>query len=107
MDADSIRLAHIVDHACLAVAYVLPVIAVLRWNMVGVVIGTLVVWGSLAIAGPLISELDPSRLRGGTAMLDTIWLLGGWIAGLLYCLLIYGSKRLVLYLLAVMARCRP
>ena len=101
MDADSIRLAHIVDHACLAVAYVLPVITVLRWNLIGVVIGTLVVWGSLAVAGPLISQLDPSRLEGGTAMLDVIWLLAGWIAGLLYCLLIYGSKRLVLYLLAV------
>ena len=34
----------------LAVAFVLPVITVLRWNLVGVVIGTLVVWGSLAIA---------------------------------------------------------
>lgn len=77
MDADSIRLAHIVDYVCLTVAYILPVITVLRWNLVGVVIGTLVVWVSLAVAGPLISELDPSRLQGGTAMLDTIWLLGG------------------------------
>ena len=56
----------------------------------------LVFWASLAIAGPLISQLDPHRLEGGTATLDTIWFLGGWIMGLLYCFLIYGAKRLVL-----------
>jgi hypothetical protein len=95
MDAASIKTAHFVDAVCLAVAYILPLLIVLRWNLRGVFLGTLVFWGLLAAAGPLISQLDPSRLEGGTAMLDTIWLLGGWIMGLFYCLLIYGAKRLI------------
>lgn len=63
-------------------------------------------WSSLIVAGDLISQLDPSRLKGGTSMLDLIWLLFGWIAGLVYCLLIYGLKRLVLYLAAVASSAR-
>ena len=96
MDADSIKTAHLVDGVCLAVALILPLCTVLLWNLRGVVLGALVFWASLAIAGPLISQLDPHRLEGGTATLDTIWFLGGWIMGLLYCFLIYGAKRLVL-----------
>ena len=95
MDADPLMMAHIVDGVCLAVALVLPVLIVLRWNLRGIVAGTFIFWGSLTIAGILISRLNPHRLEGGTAMLDTIWFLGGWVAGFLYCFLIFGSKRLV------------
>ena len=107
IDADSVRLAHIVDHVCMAVAIVLPVLTVLRWNWRGVVIGTIIVWGSGIVAGELISQLDPTRLEGGTSMLDLVWLAVGWIAGLLYCLPIYGVKRIMLWVLAaLLARVR-
>ena len=96
MDGDVLKMAQILDKTCLALALVLPVLAVLRWNLWGVVLGTLVFWGSLLVAGPLLSALDPKRLRGGTAMLDFLWLIFGWFPGVIYCFIIYGMKRLFL-----------
>ena len=76
----------IVDKLCLLVATFLPVALVLRWNWLGVALGTVTVWGSLALAGFLLSALDPGRDAG---ILDGVWLIFGWLGGLLYCLAIY------------------
>lgn len=84
-----------VDATCLVVAAALPIPLILRWNWRGVVCGTLVVWGSLVAAGALLSALDHSR-QGG--VLDGIWLLFGWIGGLLYCMPIYAMKRIIMRL---------
>lgn len=83
------------DTICLLIAAIVPIPLVLRWNWVGVALGTVVVWGSLALAGFLLSALVPER-EG--AILDSIWLLFGWIGGLIYCAPIYLAKRLVLRL---------
>jgi hypothetical protein len=84
-----------VDRLCLLVAVILPIPLVLRYNLIGVVLGTLVVWGSLFVAGLLLSALDPTRDAG---ILDGIWLLFGWLGGLMYCLPIYAVKRIVISL---------
>jgi len=77
------------------VAIVGPVITVLLWNVRGVIAGMLIVWGSLWIAGRLLSQLDPER---DAALLDHVWLFFGWVAGLIYSGTIYAIKRLTLYL---------
>jgi len=98
MDAESLWLAHSVDYACLAIAFLLPVAAVLRWNLYGVVFGTLIHWGSLIVAGILISELDLGGRGTFHSFLDLIWFLFGWIEGLVYCFVLYGMKYLGLLL---------
>ena len=77
---------------------IVPVVTVLRWNRRGVVMGTFANWFSLVVAGVLITQLDPTRLRGFTATLDVIWFFFGWVYGLSYSLLIYAVKCLVLLL---------
>jgi hypothetical protein len=72
-----------VDNVCCIVAAALPILLVLRWNLLGVALGALVVWGTLIGAGMLLSALDPRREAG---LLDAIWLMFGWIFGLIYCL---------------------
>jgi hypothetical protein len=44
MDAECVRLAETIDRVCLCVAIVLPVLVVLRWNLYGVILGTLIHW---------------------------------------------------------------
>jgi hypothetical protein len=83
------------DTICLLVAVIVPIPLILRWNLLGVFLGTLVVWSSLFLAGILLSKLDPER---GVSVLDGVWLLFGWIGGLMYCVPIYGVKRGVLWL---------
>jgi hypothetical protein len=82
-----------VDTICLLVAAILPIPLILRWNRLGVALGALVVWGSLIVAGILLSALDPRHEAG---ILDATWLLFGWFGGLMYCLPIYLVKRAAL-----------
>jgi predicted membrane channel-forming protein YqfA (hemolysin III family) len=86
---------HAVDIICLLVAALVPIPLILRWNRLGLALGTIVIWGSLAVAGILLSALDPRREAD---MLDAVWLLFGWLGGLVYCLPIYLIKRFVLWL---------
>ena len=96
MDANTASLIHWIDNLCVAAAFLLPVVTVLYWNRIGVILGALIHWWSLAMAGLLITTLD---YRGGlTVTLDLIWFLFGWIQGLGYSLLIYGMKCLGLFL---------
>ncbi|MGE3822415.1 MAG: hypothetical protein AB7I30_23620 [Isosphaeraceae bacterium] len=84
-----------VDNACLIAAAILPVPLILRWNWLGVLLGTLIVWGSLVVAGVLLAELDPAREAG---VLDGVWLLFGWLGGLLHRVPIYVVKRVIVWI---------
>ena len=83
------------DRILLIVALVVPILCVARWNLRGAIVGALFFWVVLVIAGWILSRLDTDR---GTTVGDTVWLLFGWFGGLLYCLPIYGIKRLYLFL---------
>jgi hypothetical protein len=99
MNSEAISLAQMVDKICLAVAFVLPILVVIRWNWYGVVLGTLIHWGTLFVAGELISEIAPGSRGDCHGMLDILWLLGGWVSGVVYCLVIFAIKCLVLFLM--------
>lgn len=84
-------LAQTVDRLALLIAILLPILLVWRYRAIGVVLGALAVWVTLGVVGVLLSALDPQR-EG--ALLDSIWRLFGWIAGLVYCLIIYLALRI-------------
>ena len=92
---------HLADQICLWAAVIIPVPLIIAFRWIGVALGTVVVWVSLVVAGVWISSLDPKR---DASMLDSIWLLFGWLGGLLYCLPIFGLRELVAY---VSRRRRP
>ena len=104
MNAESLRVAHAVDQACLAIAFLLPVATVLRWNIRGVLLGALINWGSLIAAGILMSEIAPGSRGADHSILDILWFLFGWVFGVAYCFLLYGMKRLVLFLIRLSIR---
>jgi len=82
----------VVDHVCLAVAFIAPVYVVWRssrWQFT-IPLGAFIFWFTLLIAGPIISALDPLR---DAAMLDTIWFFFGWILGLFYAWVLYMIRR--------------
>ncbi len=85
-------MAHAVDLVGLLIATLVPIALVVRWNLWGVALGTLVAWGTMGVTGPLLSILDPNRSAIGEA-LAILWLYYGWAFALLYCLLIYVLKR--------------
>ena len=87
---------HLADQICLWFALIAPVPLILAFRWIGVALGVAVVWAALGIAGVWISSLDPER---DAAILDSVWLLFGWVAGLLYCLPIFGLREFVVYLL--------
>ena len=83
---------HIIDRACLAVALIAPAYIVFRfplWRFT-IPLGAFIFWFTLLIAGPIISALDPSR---DAAMLDSVWLLFGWVMGLFYSSVLYIIRR--------------
>lgn len=79
-------LIEIIDISFLAAAAILPICFVLKWGWKGMILGALAVWISLILAGIVLAGLDPER---EVAMLDTVWLFSGWIAGLGYSGIIY------------------
>jgi len=85
------------DHVCLAIAAMVPIWLVVRYDRTGVWIGAAVVWSTLTVAGVILSALDDTR---AFAVVDSVWLLFGWIGGLLYGLLLLVLKRFVAWLLA-------
>ena len=95
--------AHLADQICVWSAALVPLPLIIAFRWIGVVLGTLAVWGILCFAGIWISSLDPHRDAG---VIDSLWLLFGWIGGLLYCLPIFGVRELVAYLIRRCARAR-
>ena len=87
----------IVDHVCLALAVIAPAYIVLRFRrwIFTVPLGAVICWFTLVICGHLLAVLDPER-EGG--MLDSIWLIFGWIPSLLYAVSLYASRSLFLFL---------
>ena len=83
-------LAELVDIGFLVVAVVGPVLLVVRWERWGVLLGTAFAWLTLIVAGAVLSALDPSR---EAAMLDSIWVLFGWVGTLAYSSLVYVAVR--------------
>jgi hypothetical protein len=83
---------HLADQICVSTAIIVPLPLIIAYRWIGVAIGTIAVWGILNLAGIWISSLDPKRDGG---LLDIVWLLFGWVGGLLYCLPIFGVRELV------------
>lgn len=86
------NLIQVVDIGSLVLAAVGPALFILRWDRRGVALGAVYAWLLLLAAGAALSALDPSREM---AVLDSIWLLFGWIATLLYSAVVYGAIRLI------------
>lgn len=78
-------LAELVDIGSLVVAIVGPVLLVLGSERWGVLLGAVFAWLALIVAGDVLSALDPSR-EG--ALVDSTWVLFGWVATLVYASLI-------------------
>ena len=94
----------IVDRILVAAALILPIISVLALKRRGIIIGAFVQWVTIGAAGPILSSLDPKR-EGG--ILDSIWILGGWIFCLIYASFIYLTIKLIRYGLQRMSRETP
>ena len=82
-------MAHFVDTIFVLIAFALPVYLVVRLNAAGVIFGALAFWLVLIVSGLVLAALDPSR----SDFLDSLWVWTGWLAGLIYCALIYGLKK--------------
>lgn len=89
--------AQIVDCVCLALAFIVPVIVVLRSNrwFIAIPLGGFIFWIILYLSGRILSVLDPLRNAG---VLDTIWLYAGLLPSLLYTALLYGLRRGLLFM---------
>ncbi|MCB9852516.1 MAG: hypothetical protein H6819_05435 [Phycisphaerales bacterium] len=79
-------IAQLVDWGAILLAATVPVLAVRRFGRLGIIIGGLAVWFILGAAGPVLNALDPKR---DAAVVDSIWILGGWVGGLIYASMIY------------------
>ncbi len=84
----------IVDRILVAAALILPILGVLALKRRGIIIGAFAQWVIIGAAGPILSNLDPKH-EGG--ILDSIWILGGWIFCLIYASLIYVTIKLIRY----------
>ena len=87
-------MAHLIDNFLMLFALAAPACLVLRFNLAGAVVGALTLWLTLVFAGEVLSALDPGRSR----LTDAVWVQAGWLASLIYCLLIYGAKQLYSFL---------
>jgi hypothetical protein len=91
--------AHGADQICVWAAILVPPALIVLYRWIGLVLGVVAVWGILAFAGVWISSLDPTRDGGviDSMVINSIWLLFGWIGGLMYCVPIFGVRELVAY----------
>jgi hypothetical protein len=76
----------------------IPLLLVLRWNLIGVVWGSFCVFGSCMVLRKVGEGVDPT-FHGDGALVYTEKTVVLWIAGVTLCLLIYGMKRLTIRLL--------
>jgi hypothetical protein len=79
---------HRLDDIILAVAIILPVWLVLRWDYRSIFVGAAFVWAMLILAGRLLNATVPDRGFN----LDTLWILVGWLPCLVSCALLYAVK---------------
>lgn len=91
----ALNLAHVLDLAFCGLSLFGPIITIIfvrRWWL-SIALATLIPWFGLILCGILLAKLDPLRssLPG-----DQIWIMVGWLPSLLYAVILYGLKVLVL-----------
>jgi hypothetical protein len=87
--------------ACLLMAVVgglvVPIVAVLRWDLRGVLLGSPLVLCSLLVLRRVGTALDPTFRGDDVASHIKVLLLGSAVA-IVFCFMIYGMKRLAIRL---------
>jgi hypothetical protein len=86
--------AYTADAICIYLSAIIPIVLIFVFRWRGFIYGVLTVWIMGIIAGYLLSGFDPDR---GGSVRDTVWLLGGWIGGILYCLPLLGIRELLFW----------
>ena len=84
----------IVDRLLVASAFILPILLVICFKRRGIVLGAFAHWAIIGASGPILSSLDPERVSG---VADSLWILAGWVFGLIYSALIYSVLWLIRY----------
>ncbi len=76
------------------IAFLAPIYFVMRCRSIwiSIILGTLTNWIVLALAGMVLSKMDSQR---DAALIDSVWLLFGWVGSLGYCGLLVGIKMLL------------
>jgi hypothetical protein len=84
----------VVDTIFLIISLVAPIYFVFRGRKlwISITLGTLTNWIALLLAGMVLSKMDENR---EAAMIDSFWLLFGWIVSLGYCGILVGIKFLL------------
>ncbi len=87
----------LVDQFCLWFAALAPACVVLpfRRALFTIPLGAAIPWITLYVGGYLLSVLDPER---DGVVVDTLWILFGWLPSLLYAFALYGLRRLFFFL---------
>ena len=93
------ELAARVDTMLLWLALILPVLAVFVLHKRPVVVGTLLAWGTLIVAGASLASRDPESRNGFTHFFDLVWIALGWIPAMIYSWLLYAIKSAALLIL--------
>jgi hypothetical protein len=88
---DALQAAYLIDKVGLVALLGIPAGIVLGLRPYGILLGALSFWWLGLLIGWLLSELDPNR---NGSLIDAIFLVTGWLAGLAYALLVFGLKKL-------------
>jgi hypothetical protein len=75
----------------------MPLLLVLRWNLLGALLGTVLAFGSLMVWRRIGEGLDPT-FHGDDPITWTEKTAVGLAVAATFCLLIYGTKRLTIWL---------
>lgn len=89
MKADIIT---IIDVFILLLAHILPIYFVVKRRSWCIVKGTLTAWVLLIGQGYFLGAMDPYR---DVHVLDSFWLLFGWLWGLMFSLSVFGIASIV------------
>ncbi|MFI4860131.1 MAG: hypothetical protein ACIAXF_05555 [Phycisphaerales bacterium JB063] len=84
------------DISGLTLMLLLPIWLIIRLQWIGLLLGVLAFWWIGVALGYVLSALDPQR-EG--AMGDLLWITGGWMAGIAYCLPILGIREFFAWLI--------
>ena len=83
---DQLRISLFVfDIVVLGMTLAVPIYAVLKFNLKGIIVGSIYLWLMLIAEGDILSTYDRERGR----IVDYFWQYTGWIVGLVYCTVIY------------------
>lgn len=92
----NLTMLQLVDKLGLVLWFLFPAIVVLVIKKKrGIIIGGLIFWVIGIAIGMLLSQLDPQR-EGG--LVDSIFLITGWLGGLIYASLIFVLRQSFLFL---------